>query len=370
MGKEPARIHLVVGDDSNRRRQVVADVLKSAGLSPDDLDLESFPADGKPFNEWLAAVSQIPFWAPRRAVIVRNLMRVGPRDLFDDSARLDKNHPIVKALQTVPESGLLLLVADDEMGDSRRQDTLKKRAEDWGKAVNLAGGEITTVAFNDANVAQQVRDIAKASGKSISAAAANLLAEMVGNKAHLALPEIEKLILYVGDAPEIRESDVKTCVTPDPEYNVFKLVDAVLAGEPGRSLAQLRVLFHRAQDIQGEAFGRLFPPFHRQIRLTWQARVLLDHNVRMPSVPESVAALLPPKPNLLAEKDWMVQRAMKTAGRLDLDCLSDCLRYLVEADAELKGASASSSRPYDAIETAVLAMARRCAASREGRRMA
>ncbi|ARU40687.1 hypothetical protein CCB80_05855 [Armatimonadetes bacterium Uphvl-Ar1] len=69
---------------------------------------------------------------------------------------------------------------------------------------------------------RSVQSVAQAAGKKIGNQALNALVEMVGFRADRAEEELEKLVLYVGEAREITLQDVKNCVTPSRNTTSFK----------------------------------------------------------------------------------------------------------------------------------------------------
>lgn len=353
-----SRLVLLAGDDAEGRRKAVPALLQAAGLQPDDMDLETIIADQKPFSEWAGSASIIPFLADRRAVVVRNVVRADPNKSHPE-VKIDKDHPIVRAFAELPPSGLLILVADTEQKDENDARASQSAVTRWEKVVKAAGGVTEKFVLQTKGLDIAVRDRAKELGKTMSRKAALTLVEMTSNRVDLAFAELEKLALYVGDAPDIREDDVKACVTPDYEYKVFALLDLVTTGNTPAALTQLRTLFGKTAKIENEAFPRLIPVFLKQFRILWQARACVESGTY--PVPQNPHADLffPATPNLTKEQDWLKGRHMEAAKRLSFPQLKKCLDVLLDLDAKLKGA-----RPaYDGLESveqAVLVMAETC----------
>ncbi len=74
---------------------------------------------------------------------------------------------------------------------------------------------------------------------------------MTGGSLSRALGELEKLALFVGDAEGIREGDVQAVTVPSREWNVFRMADAIVAGDVPEALRQLRTLIRRQQTGRG-----------------------------------------------------------------------------------------------------------------------
>lgn len=354
-----SKVSLLVGNDAEARKAAVESLLRAAGLQEDDMDLESIIADSRSVAEWIGAACMVPFLADRRAVIVRNVLRIDFRKTHPE-VKLDKNHPLVRNFAELPDSALLVLVADEEIKeeDNRGKPTPQETA--WVKLMGLVGGTVHRFDVPKDNLEKHVRERATALGKKLSPRAAKLLLEMTANKLGAAHAELEKLALYVGDHPEIREEDLKAVVTPDHEYNVFRLVEAVTAGQVVPALTLLRTLFGKIDKISDEAFGRLFPPLHRQFRLLWQARACIEAGCT-PAAPNPQAARAFPKsPNLAGEKDWLQGKLMNAARPLSFAKLQTCLEILQDADAKLKGQRPATNNPYETIEQAIITLTQTC----------
>lgn len=348
-----SKLILVTGNDAEARRDAVEALLKAAGLQSDDMDMERIVADTKPPVEWVGAACSIPFFSDRRAIIVRNVNRVNPSKLWPE-AKIDKNHPLIKSLLELPPSALLILVADDE---TKSDDGNRAPAPPpWDKVVKAAGGETVKLDLPTQNLPQVARDHAKSLGKGLSPAAANLLLEMTANRIGEAKAELEKLALYVGDAKDIRIDDIQAVVSPDSEYNVFKLVDAVVAGQTVPALNQLRTLIGQQPKVETAVFAGIIPMILRQFRILWQARVCVEARCGAKNAPPAVSEAFLSNPNLGTLSDWQADRALRSARNLTFDQLSACLQVLARMDGSLKGVHYSA----DARETIELAIANMC----------
>lgn len=338
------RVVLLSGTDSDARRRALDALEAAMGATDEGFDNESLAADARPPGDWVAAACSVPFLAELRVVVVRNVVRVDPDD-----------HPnLAQILKEVPESGRLVLVADDETGDTDRLGRIVAR---WAKVVKeVKGGVHTFEPLTGDKAVDALRERAKLAGKALGRDTASLLLEMLGGKVNIAYGELDKLVLYVGDEAKITDRDVEACVVPDQDYNVYKLLDAVVAGHPGAALVQLRTLTGKGDKIEGETFGRVFPTLSRQFRLMWQARLFVERNVHPDNPPVDVLALLPKKPNLADERDWLRRKIVQAARRTSYEQLTRAMELVVDCDARIKGRRASVSAT-DTLEQTVLKLA-------------
>lgn len=345
----------VGGNDNHARQEALQKLLALTGTESEEI--ESVQADASAPQEWFANVSTVPFFSDRRVMVVRSIGRRDPSDVW--KAPLDKAHPAVKEMASLPETSLLVLVFDDEAGSETRQANAVKHAAVWAKLVTLAGGKTLVFDVDLSKTANIVRDTAAERGKKITPGATRLLCEMVGSKPSLALSELEKLILYVGDAAEIRETDVRTVVLAEDEYNVYQLVDAIISGNANQAVAQLRTLYGQTPDVEGQVFPRLFPQLLNQFRYLWQARFSLDNGTNPSSPDPQVSQWLPTK-KFSSEPEWKQRKVLQTARKVSLPEIGTLISCLVDADAEIKGQKAAVSTK-DTVERATLKMCKICA---------
>jgi DNA polymerase-3 subunit delta len=283
---------------------------------------------------------------------------VNPVELWDVKPK-SEDHPYVRELAALPKTALLVLVADDETGDDERQSRLQTVLKRWTDIVAEAGGHVAADQSSPEKVMAQVRTAAKAMGKHLTPSSASLLVEMTGGSATLALGELTKVVAYTGEREAIQDSDVRAVVVAEQDYNVYQLVDAIVAGDAGTALRQLRTLVTRKDKIEGQAFARIFPTIARQFRLIWQARLCLDADCRASNPSATVLAMLPSKPRIHEEREWQQKRAVQAARRLSLAQIRRVFSELTTADARIKGMEASYST-NEAVEEMVLRLATVC----------
>lgn len=274
--------------------------------------------------------------------MVRHLLRAGdPKDSRPEQ------------LATVPSTGRLLLVADEEATlDEDRQRRFSDSAKAWAKAVIAHGGSVIEASVPPAQFSSRVRAEADALGKALSASAADVLKEVCGGSFSRAVDEVEKLSLYVGDRPSITEADIHHVASASREHNVFRLVESIAAGEAGAAFAQLRTLFGNTARPD-DAANRFLAPLSRQFRLVWQARTALDSKIGVGQMKAQLPGALAERPRLDTEPDFAQQKALRLAKRVSLPALAQCLQEVADCDARLKGLAPATSA-LDSIETMVV----------------
>jgi DNA polymerase III delta subunit len=126
----------------------------------------------------------------------------------------------------------------------------------FAKNLKSSGAKIElfqTLQASDKNYAENRRQILEnmivSNGKQLEPKAVQYLLETVGgNSANLA-NEVEKLLLYTGDAPLITLADCEAITSRTPEAVGWEFTSAVTAGEASRALKLLDLLFVKDSDI-------------------------------------------------------------------------------------------------------------------------
>ncbi len=339
---------LVSGREDFLRMRFLAELLDRSAADEDDFDAETFTADAKPFDEWVASAGTTPFLSDRRTVVVRNLLR---SDLADESPT-----KVVDSLKRLPETALLVLVADDESGDDNRQKRFATLRKTWESAVTKAGGAVCSFDVEGKELRSLIRTEVQSRGKTISLKAIEELVERCASNASAALKEIDKLVVFTHGETEIREADVIAAVSPSYEWNVFRMIDAALGGKPAEAQKQLRILVGSSSKAEDAALRNIFPVLSKQLKLIWQARLCVEAGCSIENPPQSVLDQFPAKPSLRSEPDWSRERVMRRAQSLTIDQLRRGFEALSDVDAKLKGLAPSFSA-MDSLEQFLLQVA-------------
>jgi DNA polymerase-3 subunit delta len=294
--------------------------------------------------DWLASCGTSPFLGDRRIAVVRHIYR------FDHDKLKTIN------LGKLPPTALLILIADEEVGSDDKIQRLKTTGRKaWEKAVSSAGGFIQAFDPDPAAAKEEIKKALLASEKTMTERATDALVDMTGGNLSRALDELEKLILFVGTQPQITEKDIWTVVVPSREWNVYKMVDSVVAGAVPEALRQLRNLLGSSTKTEEAAFSRILPSVSRQLRLLWQARLCIEAKCGPTNAPPHIRAQFPDKPNLASEASYRQNSILQAARTTSLPQIQRCFSILSDTDSRMKGALDSFSS-IDTLERMVLEM--------------
>lgn len=327
---------LVAAEEEFLRRAALESIISKHLESGDAFDMETLNADSAPITDWVGRGLTLPFLSDRRLVIIRHVARVTP----------PKNEA---GLAGLPKEALMVLVADDEQADEDRQRRFASAIRDWAKLVKECGGVVFDQKPTDADRKRWIRGAFADRGKKIDDASIAILLEICGNDLSRAIDECEKIALFAGERESVSPSDIRKVVVPAFEYNVNRLVGAILDGNPNEALQQLRLIVGSHPRPENIAFSRIFPSMNRQLRSVWQARSLIEGG-------STARERLPAKNSILSEPDWAQQRAQRMARRTSFETLTRLYTRLMDADAAIKGMSPSYSTA-ETLELMVLTMA-------------
>ena len=247
-------LYLLYGDEPYLVERAVKRLLERA-VDPGfrDFNLNVFYGNEVKGDEVFGAAQTLPMFATLRVVLVKK-----GGDLSAGAMET-----LISYLQDPSPSTCLVLQAEKIDGRKKFFAEFKKRGE--------------LVEFKrpyESQLGPYVRDEVRAAGKKIDAAAAELLAFLVGNNLQELVSQIEKLCLYCGKKELIGVTEVKAIVSDTKVENVFEFTDALGGKDLGRSLTMLTSLL---QD--GEVPIRILGAVARHYRQLWQVRELLERKL-------------------------------------------------------------------------------------------
>lgn len=255
--------YLFHGDDDHSQRQTLLDLLAKLG-DPAMLDLNTTRFEGNvTIKEIRNACDAMPFLAPVRLVIVKDLLaKKLPKSFLDE---------LLAYLPQLPEKTRLVFLEAAELNHSHALVKLAEGSEKGyvRKFTRPQGSEL------ERWIDQQVRD----QGGRITPHAAQMLAINVGNDLRALSHEVDKLVLYKTNAGVIDEKDVALLCPYAAEANIFDLVDAV---GKRNSVAAASLLQQKLNDGTDPFY--LFTMFVRQFRLLIQVKELATQGFRPPEI--------------------------------------------------------------------------------------
>jgi DNA polymerase-3 subunit delta len=253
-----------------------------------------------------------------------------------------------------PPNSVLLFTA---VAADRRKRVVKSIAE-AGVVAELDIARERSGALSPESVDALVLEIAGRHGKRVTPAARQLIQRRAGSQAGQFAAELEKLCLYVGDAPSIEEADVRASLRDLAESWIFDFTKALAQRQAGPALTLLRALFE-----QGEHPLRLLSVIARELRLLLLARDCLSGSLAGAWTPRTQYTVFRDRllPSLAqAERDalgslhpYVLYQCLQNASRTSAAALQHGILKLQALDVAFKSTAAD---PRLRLEAFVLEM--------------
>ncbi|MBX9680145.1 MAG: DNA polymerase III subunit delta [Gemmataceae bacterium] len=256
-------LYVVHGDEAFLKREALQALRHRAfGESPEDAAHSTHAGDKAAFSDVMDELETIPFFSPRRMVVVEN------GDPF-----VTKNRSLLeKRIEHLPAKGILVLDVKTWAANTR----LAKMTPD--------AGNIACKAQPPYKMPQWCVDWAKGRHqKQLPLAAAQLLVDLIGPEMGLLDQEIAKLSTYVGAKAKIEAEDVDRLVGSSRAESTWKIFDAIGQGNAREALGILDRLFE-----QGEEPMRMLGAFAMQLRRLAQATRLSTQGVPLSAALQNV----------------------------------------------------------------------------------
>jgi len=282
--------------------------------------------------------------SPARVLVVDLIENLSPSEQRD----------LARNLRATPGTLVILIASSHRRRPGDRGDRGGRLSKELIAAVLEAGSVVECRAPTRDEAVAWVTAEARAQGSGIKPAAAALLVERVGLDLGRLSREIEKLALSSGTPGQITRQDIEEATPRTPQDNIFALGDAIGGGDADQAMAVLRDLLH----YQGVEPMTALMFIARQLRLVWQAKIMLDAGWRGGAeAPEKAQALLPQGSEILEYLDgrrWLVNRLLGQARRFDWPQLAYAVRRVLAAELSLKGLGEAAADPRAALDMLVL----------------
>ncbi len=273
-----------------------------------DLNMQEFE---KPLSSAVRqACETLPFFAESRLVVCREMA---------DSEAME----LIPYAASIPDTTTLVLYVRGKCGTSLLN------------AVKKEGRDVHFDMLSVQEAVKLVQQRMKKRNAQIDLSTAQLLVDMVGTDVYALQNELNKAADYAGTSP-VTQDALKACVTPNPEFQRFRMLDALLLNKQERGLTMLRHLLREGSET---VFG-LAHFFTGQFKNMLGARLLLDARTKEFEIGKKLG--LSPMP---------AKAALTGAKRLS----AEELRKAVAAFSEIDHLQISGHAPGErALEAAVL----------------
>jgi DNA polymerase-3 subunit delta len=302
-GGEPRPVYALPGDEDFLRRQVVRALRQRLlGGQDDGFGYSCYPGDQAVWAAVHDELHTLPFLGGHRLVVLEGA------DPFVTAHRA----ALEKYVAAPSATGVLVLGVKSWPANTRLAKLIDNDAT------------ITCKAPAPARLPEWcMRWCQSRHGKQLAAPAAQLLVELIGPEMGLLDQELAKLATYVGEAGKIEAADVDKLVGHSRAEDVWKVFDAIGAGQAAEALAALDRLFD-----QGHPVPMILGAFGYRMRLLARAGRLHAQGKRLPAA--------------LAEaglQQWQADKVEAQMRHLGLRRLARLYDWMLEVDLGTKGGS-------------------------------
>jgi DNA polymerase-3 subunit delta len=259
----------------------------------------------------------LPFLAERRVVVLS-----GADDFVSDNREL-----LEKYFENPAASGVLILSVSKWQSNTRLAKMLPK-----------TGGLIEVSELKSKSLISYICNYARDQhNKNLSYNAAQMLIELSGDEPGILRCEVDKLAAYTASAKAITEKDIAELVGRNRVFGAFEVIDSMTAGDTGRALEKLRMMFGADKEAEYKVVGAFAWHFRRMFTA---CTMLKD------SRPDEVARKL--------RISWNQKQFFDVIKKMTLKRIADCLRQLAEIDYQIKTGKATAQT---AIESMIVELA-------------
>jgi DNA polymerase-3 subunit delta len=240
-----------------------------------------------------------PVGAGRRLVVIKAAQRLQP----------SVKEAIMEYLKNPsPTSCLVLWVP--------RVDLRKK----FYLAVEKAGRSVLFYPLWDKELTDWIREYLLRSRKKIASAASNLLVERVGKNLGTLVPELDKLLIHLGQRDQITTEDVENLIGKVRSRTIFELTDAI-----GRKRAKEALAILTRMMDEGTSGTEILYMIVRQFRFLLRTKVLFEKKLAEAKIAQ-----------VLLLRPFAVKKLLLQAKNFSLKKLIKNFEDLLQAEVEIK----------------------------------
>ena len=304
---------LFTGADQGQYDIMKTQVLKQIGYDPADLNFAYFDMKEVDYKNLELELVSLPFFADEKIVILDHFVDITTakkRYLTDDELKSFEDY-----LENPLPSSKLVIFAEGKLDSKRRLVKLLKRDATVFEAIEPKE--------------QEIRAYFQKWAQELGLTFAGKSFEQLLIKSGFQFSDIQKNLLFLQaykDNGVITEEDIVEAIPKTLQDNIFDLTQLIL----GKKIDQARDLV-KDLTLQGEDEIKLIAIMLGQFRLYTQVKILLESGQTESQMVSSLGRYLGRNPN-----PYQIKFALRDTRALSLNFLQDSIRYLIQADYQIK----------------------------------
>ena len=304
---------LFTGADQGQYDIMKTQVLKQIGYDPADLNFAYFDMKEVDYKSLELELVSLPFFADEKIVILDHFLDITTakkRYLSDDELKSFEDY-----LENPLPSSKLVIFAEGKLDSKRRLVKLLKRDAKVFEAIEPKE--------------QEIRAYFQKWAQELGLTFAGKSFEQLLIKSGFQFSEIQKNLLFLQDYKDngdITEEDIVEAIPKTLQDNIFDLTQLILT----KKIDQARDLV-KDLTLQGEDEIKLIAIMLGQFRLYTQVKILQESGQTEAQMVSSLGHYLGRNPN-----PYQIKFALRDTRGLSLNFLQDSIRYLIQADYQIK----------------------------------
>ena len=304
---------LFTGADQGQYDIMKTQVLKQICYDPADLNFAYFDMKEVDYKSLELELVSLPFFADEKIVILDHFLDITTakkRYLSDDELKSFEDY-----LENPLPSSKLVIFAEGKLDSKRRLVKLLKRDAKVFEAIEPKE--------------QEIRAYFQKWAQELGLTFAGKSFEQLLIKSGFQFSEIQKNLLFLQaykDNGDITEEDIVEAIPKTLQDNIFDLTQLIL----GKKIDQARDLV-KDLTLQGEDEIKLIAIMLGQFRLYTQVKILQESGQTEAQMVSSLGHYLGRNPN-----PYQIKFALRDTRGLSLNFLQDSIRYLIQADYQIK----------------------------------
>ncbi len=281
-------------------------------VNEDNSELNFIIYDGKIDEATIIATCEtLPIFSDKKLVIVKNsgMFKSKKADAANSSSKKTGNDKFSDYLKNMPPYTCLIMVEAEA----------DKRVKLY-KAISNTGLIVEFGFQKPMDLVKWVIKVFDSYKKTIDQHAASYLVENSDYSMTELLNEIDKIVNYVGDKPQITINDIESVCNKSIKSRIFELTDAISVGDVSKALNLLNDMAALREPMQKILFMII-----RQIRMLYRIKLLRQNGMSEEAVKKQLG-LTP----------YVAGKVMKISKGLALNTLEGAMSYSLELDESIK----------------------------------
>ena len=275
----------------------------------DEFNFSQYDMKEIPFETMKEDAMTIPFLSDAKAIVIHNaFVFTGEKVKTTFDINIDE---ILKFIEGFEGPNYVIFTVYSDKLDERKKIVKKIKANHDVRKIEP---------LDEQGMKQVIKTTLNENFKDIKEDALNEMIGLTGVDYSAVMKELDKLVLYSGDAPVITKSDVSQVVSRSLEQNVFLLTDYITTGKKTEAIHLLKDLIHMKEEPI-----KLLALITSQYRLYYQVKILAEKGYSEQQIAREVKV-----------HPYRVKLSMRKVRQIPLKHLLEVIDACAEADYELK----------------------------------